>query len=132
MKTVLVVEDNANHRLFMSDTLRIHKYNVLDVSNGIDALELLRNPTYDIDLVTVDWAMPLMNGGEVIRHIREDKQILNNRRDKGKRKPISIILITVYTTPTRVKEVKNMVDECINKPFSPKDFIKVVDRLLEN
>lgn len=62
---VLVVDDDRLVRRFMTESLRSLKYEVLDVENGAQAVEMLDRQRFD--LLLVDFAMPGMNGAEVAR-----------------------------------------------------------------
>jgi signal transduction histidine kinase len=62
---VLVVDDDALVRRFMTESLRSLGYRVDAFDNGADALEFLRSAS--VDLLLVDYAMPGMNGADVAR-----------------------------------------------------------------
>ncbi len=67
---ILVVEDSKFFRKVVSDLLIIHRYQVLNASNGVEALEVLgENP--DIKLVLTDFNMPEMDGFALTQKIRE-------------------------------------------------------------
>lgn len=61
-KNILFAEDNNDLRELLSETLREY-YNVEEVANGQEALELLANK--NIDLVLTDIMMPGINGIEL-------------------------------------------------------------------
>jgi len=69
MKTIAVVEDNADNRLllhaFLSDRFQIVEY-----ENGRLALDGFR--THLPDLVLLDVSLPGMDGLEVLSHLRSD------------------------------------------------------------
>ena len=66
---ILLVDDDKQVRRFVGESLRHLKYQVVDVSNGQDALARLRESHFD--LLVVDFAMPGMNGAEVARAAKE-------------------------------------------------------------
>lgn len=70
---VLLVDDDANFRAWMSRLLRRLGFVVETAVDGIDALEKLRNATFD--LVLCDYEMPRMNGMELIGRIRAIPQL---------------------------------------------------------
>jgi len=70
MKSVLVVDDNANNRLILEHTLRFWNINFTGVESGFLALDLLKGKQ-EYDLIIVDYHMPDMDGLETIRLIRE-------------------------------------------------------------
>jgi CheY-like chemotaxis protein len=69
MKTIAVVEDNADNRLllhaFLSD-----RYRIVEYENGRSALDGFR--THLPDLILLDVSLPGMDGLEVLSHLRSD------------------------------------------------------------
>ena len=68
-KNILFAEDNNDLRELLSETLREY-YNVEEVANGQEALELLANK--NIDLVLTDIMMPGIDGIELSKKIKEN------------------------------------------------------------
>jgi CheY-like chemotaxis protein len=67
--TILVVDDDADVRDLYSAYLSAH-FETVTAANGKEALEVLR--ARRVDLAVVDVHMPVMNGAELVRAIRED------------------------------------------------------------
>jgi two-component system sensor histidine kinase/response regulator len=71
-RRVLVVDDNANARAVLSEALTSMSFAVSDVASGQAAIEAVRaadaagNP---LDVILLDWQMPVMNGIETARQI---------------------------------------------------------------
>jgi len=70
-KTVLVVDDSATVRKFVSVSLEMQGFSVTSACDGMDALEKL--PTREFDLVITDLNMPNMDGFELIKALRENE-----------------------------------------------------------
>ena len=68
---VLIVEDDDDMRLFISEYLITH-YQVMEASNGHAALKIAREQIPDI--IISDIKMPEMNGYELIRNLRSDEK----------------------------------------------------------
>jgi two-component system chemotaxis response regulator CheY len=66
----LVVEDSSTIRMILSQYLRKMNIEVVEAANGKEALERLKEMSPP-DLVLVDWNMPVMNGIDFIRAVRE-------------------------------------------------------------
>ena len=70
MESILVVDDEKNIRLTISEFLRDRKYTVHLAEDAMDAVEVLR--TTPVDLVITDIMMPRMKGTDLLDHIREE------------------------------------------------------------
>ena len=68
---ILVVDDNQDILAFLQEILRNYGYHSLTASSGRRALELLVDE--NVDLVVLDWEMPLMNGYDVAERIKEQR-----------------------------------------------------------
>ncbi len=78
-ETVLLVEDEDQVRVMLRTALRRYGYNVLDASNGAEALALSERFNARIDLLIADMVMPLVSGRELadrLRRMRSDLRVL--------------------------------------------------------
>jgi two-component system chemotaxis response regulator CheY len=66
-KTILAVDDSVSMRQALSFTLRAAGYEVMEATDGTDAIARLTGP---VDLVITDLNMPRMDGIELIKFIR--------------------------------------------------------------
>ena len=67
---ILLVDDEKGVIEVCSEMLETLGYQVKAVSNGLEALEVLRTKDLEIDLVILDMVMPQMNGEETFEKIR--------------------------------------------------------------
>ncbi|MBE6648820.1 MAG: response regulator transcription factor [Ruminococcaceae bacterium] len=74
MFNILVVDDDKNTRQLIKAVLENEKYTVFTAINGEDALDVLDSK--HIDLVVLDVMMPLMDGYEFTKIIRESNETL--------------------------------------------------------
>lgn len=107
-KTMLVVEDNDEVRKFISSIL-IDDYNVLEFSNGEDALNFMEKEIPD--LIISDIMMPGMDGLELCKTVKSNESTNH----------IPIILLTAKSsTDNRIEGLSTGADSYITKPFSTK------------
>lgn len=66
---IAIIEDDENLRFLVSHRLQAEGYTILEASNGLDAEGLILNEKPDI--VLLDWMLPLKEGSEVCKEIRE-------------------------------------------------------------
>ena len=70
---VLLVEDEAPVRAFASRALRMRGYTVIEAENAEQALEVLRDPTLEVDIFVTDVVMPGLDGPSWVRKALEDR-----------------------------------------------------------
>ncbi len=107
-KTILIVDDTiANLDILME---LLDEYDVIDATNGKDALEILN--TEHIDLILLDIMMPEMDGYEVCRRIKSQDET----------KHIPIIFITAKADEESISKAYDVGgSDYIRKPFFPKE-----------
>lgn len=118
MKRILIVEDEDVIRDFEVINLKRSGYEVIDVSNGEEALSIFeRNPDY-FDVALLDVMMPGIDGFEVCRRIRE------------KNNTIGIIMLTAKGQEMdKVNGLMIGADDYVTKPFSPSELVARVDAI---
>ena len=105
MKTVAVVEDNADNRLLLQAILD-GLYDVVEYENGVDALAGLAAALPD--LVLLDISLPGMDGNEILARIRADEGL---RR-------LPVIALTAHAMAgDREKYLAAGFDDYITKPI---------------
>ena len=76
-ETILVVEDEEPVRRFVSDLLKEYGYNVRLASNGVEALDVWKRNSQEIDLLLTDVVMPQqISGLELADRLMKDKNDL--------------------------------------------------------
>lgn len=121
MKTILITEDKLEVRELIKVTLRIGDYNLLEASNGMQAVEMAREHTPD--LILMDIMMPgTIDGLEATRLIKSDPQTRHCR----------IIMLTAKGQQQDVMAGKEAgADAYFIKPFSPLELIQQVEHQLQ-
>lgn len=116
-KRVLIVDDEMGIRYFFRAVLEKEGFDCYEASCGEDALELLRNETFD--LMTLDVRMPGIGGLDVLREVR------------GSGAGTSIVMVTALGDPEIAANSLNEAgaDAFIGKPCSTEQILSVVDRI---
>jgi CheY-like chemotaxis protein len=68
-KTILVVEDDEDVRLVVSDMLRAQGYRVSEACDGVEALQVLQDSPDPVHMVLTDVMMPRMTGPELVKRL---------------------------------------------------------------
>ena len=91
IKRALVIEDDVDMARFVSHQLKKEECRVESCSDGYDALEKLVNENYD--LIILDWSLPGISGGELLRKTDEfvDMDPLSSEKWGFKKKPVVIV-----------------------------------------
>jgi two-component system NtrC family response regulator len=68
METILIVDDEKNYLTILTAILEEEGFEVLTALSGQEALDIRK--TSDVDLVLTDMKMPVMDGIELLEHIK--------------------------------------------------------------
>ncbi|PKL42617.1 MAG: hypothetical protein CVV41_13795 [Candidatus Riflebacteria bacterium HGW-Riflebacteria-1] len=118
---ILVVEDSATQAQNLKHLLESRQFNVTLAGDGKHALEMIAAQAPD--LVITDIVMPVMNGYELCRQIKEKESTLN----------IPVILLTSLANPEDVLEGLSCgADNFITKPFSDEYLLSHIEQILAN
>ena len=107
-KRVLVVEDNKINQKLIVTLFDKSGVTLETAEDGIEALEKLRAPGADYDLVLMDVNMPRMDGLEATREIRKDAQL----------KDIPVVALTASTNRDEVQAIlESGMNAYLDKPI---------------
>lgn len=107
-RKLLVVDDIAINRVILKKILH-EEYDVLEASNGKEALDILKEQGLGISLVLLDLVMPIMDGFAVLAAMKDDVELTT----------IPVIVITGNTDESNESKcLKNGATDFISKPFS--------------
>ncbi|PAF51441.1 chemotaxis protein CheA [Helicobacter sp. 13S00401-1] len=116
---VLAVDDSTTDRAIMKKCLKPLGVTVLEATNGLEALDMLKNGDKQIDAVLVDIEMPRMDGYTFASEVRK----------YNKYKNLPLIAVTSRTSKTdRMRGVESGMTEYITKPYTPEYLLNVVKR----
>ena len=116
---VLIVEDNQQISGFIHDLLK-NDYTCMTAENGRVGLSLA--VSFLPDLIISDELMPVMNGMEMIKRLKQNPHLAN----------IPIIMLTAQSdNETENESIKSGVDIFMEKPFVPSMLLGRIEHLLQ-
>jgi len=111
MPTVLLCDDEIMNRKVASKILNKEGFNVIEAHNGKEALDVLKESR--IDLILMDLMMPVMDGYEATKIIKEDDEHAT----------IPLIIISALSDKSAItKGLELGADEYLTKPFDITEF----------
>lgn len=117
METILIVDDEKNYPLILSAVLEEENYETLTANSGEEALKIMANA--DVDLVLTDMKMPVMDGIELLKRIKE--------MDKD----LPVIMMTAHGTVDKaVEAMQKGAYSYILKPFDNERMILYVNKAI--
>lgn len=118
-RRILIVDDAPELLLLLRKLIVRMGYEAETASDGYAALRILREKS--IDLVLTDWAMPGMNGGELITMMKREMRLSN----------IPAIVLTGHDTDEERREAKHAgCDHFLVKPVKRDDLQYTISKLL--
>jgi len=119
--TILIVEDDDNNRLLMSDILSFHGHTIVEARNGAEGIEKARETMPD--LVLMDIQMPVMDGFTAAKILKDDP---------GTRSLKLIALTSFAMQGDRERILTAGFDDYIAKPINTREFPLIIKKHLEH
>ena len=110
--TVLVCEDDGAVRDLTCRILETAGYEVHEAAHGGEALDSIRSARPR--LLVTDLMMPVMDGRELIRHVRESAETAD----------LPVMLLSANP------DHSSGADYVMRKPFNPRDLTRAIDQLV--
>lgn len=119
-KKILAIDDEKSIRFIIENTFN-KEFEVTTLSNGMDALYYIQSGNLP-DVIICDVEMPVMNGFEFIKRIRES----------GFFDEIPLIMLSgKEESADKIKCFEMGADDYVVKPFNPKELIVRIKRRIE-
>ncbi|MDT0441354.1 response regulator [Streptomyces johnsoniae] len=112
---VLVVDDSQVIRQLIKVNLELDGFEVMTASDGAECLETVHR--FCPDVITLDLAMPRMDGMRTVGRLRVDPRTAD----------IPLVLVSASAGP----EAPAGIDALLAKPFEPAELVGVVRRLCD-
>lgn len=122
-KKILLVEDDLVSQFYIKTLLSESGFDVQAVNNGKDALYLFEKEKFD--LIILDIQIPIINGIEVSKKIRE--------KENSQKKKTPIIALTAYAYEEDKRLfIDSGMNFCITKPIDESLFLESIFKLIKN
>ena len=110
---ILVVDDSRTMRRIIGTALKGMGYSaasIMEASDGVEALSVLREADFAVDIILADWNMPNMDGLTLLKQLQGVERL----------KDIPVIMVTGEAQKNRVLEaIQAGARNYIVKPFTP-------------
>ena len=117
---ILSVDDSKATRMFVGNAVEVLGFEFLQAEDGQAALDLLEKEGA-VDLILLDWNMPVMNGIEFLEKIKSD--------DRYKAIPVTMVTTEIERHKV-VQAVGKGAKNYVMKPFTQEDLIgKIMESL---
>jgi DNA-binding response OmpR family regulator len=119
LKKLLIVDDEDGVRALVRMTLDNGDYQIIEASDGHEALDLARE--YHPDLVLLDVMLPDLSGMDVCRKIKDDPELSST----------TVVMLTARAQTSDVGDAEEAgADGYFTKPFSPIALTRKVESIL--
>jgi two-component system, OmpR family, phosphate regulon response regulator PhoB len=116
MRTLLIADDESGIRSLVRMTLQRKQYEILEASDGEEALALARK--YHPELVLLDVMMPGLTGFQVCRALKDDPATAS----------ATVVMLTAKAQDSdRAEGLAAGADDYFTKPFSPIALLRKID-----
>lgn len=119
MTRLLVADDSETVLLMLQRRLEMEGYDVVTATDGVEAMERLRElEPKEPDIILLDAMMPNMSGTEVLEEVR------------GKGSTVPIVMISAHLDAQEPDRMRSLgATDCIPKPFEWEDLIAKIEEL---
>lgn len=118
---IMSVDDSRATRLFIKNVVDVLGFEFVEAKDGKEGLKLLLEEKGKVDLILLDWNMPVMNGMEMLLELKANDTL----------KEIPVTMVTTEIERHKVVEaIAKGAKNYVMKPFSQEDLIgKILESL---
>ena len=118
MRKLLIADDESGIRSLVRMTLERDSYQILEASDGVEAIAMARE--YHPEVVLLDVMMPGLSGFDVCRALKDDPTTA----------AATVVLLTAKAQESdRAEGIAAGADDYFTKPFSPIALLRKVDEV---
>ncbi len=126
---ILIVDDNKDNRLLLVKLLNRFDFELREAENGREAIEIWKK--WRPHLICMDMRMPVMDGREAVKLIRERESVVAGRRSGHENPETVIIAITASIfEASRDAALSAGCDDYLCKPFYESDLSELMTKHL--
>lgn len=124
-KTILVVEDDADMRFYFQIILGGESFDLVMAENGLEALAVIDSGR-TVDLILLDMVMPVMNGEEFFRRLRQERRsdipVIFCSVDETRAAPLHAYgtLNGVFLKGRNGSDLKELIEQQLGGALSPR------------
>lgn len=120
---ILIVDDIFVNRLLLKEIVKNFCSKCFEAQNGKEAIDILNRE--ELDVVLMDIEMPIMNGLETTKYIREKIQ--------SPKRFIPIIALTAHNPATFFDDFKDVgFNQLITKPYSVDNVLRYIEEVCKS
>jgi two-component system chemotaxis response regulator CheY len=118
---IMSVDDSHSIRAIVRNTADVLGFECVEAEDGRQAMDMLHSLDAKVDLILLDWNMPVMDGMETLQALKKDAALRH----------IPVTMVTTETERTKViAAIQAGAKNYVMKPFSQEQLIgKIMDSL---
>jgi len=118
---ILSVDDSKATRLFIKRAIDVLGFEFLEAADGKEGLEILNTEGGRVDLILLDWNMPVMDGIDMLKILKSSSLL----------KDIPVTFVSTEQERQKISDaLNNGAKNFLIKPFSQEDLIgKIMESL---
>lgn len=118
MAKILIVDDSRTSRKMLRNFLEEAGHTIVgEAKDGAEGVKLAKE--LDMDLITMDITMPVLDGQEAMKQIRAEN------------KDVKIVMVTAAGQKNKIIDcLKEGANEFVTKPFEPSEVVKTIETVL--
>ena len=125
MRKILIVDDSLLDRKLLINVIKKAALNndIFQAANGQEGLKLLSENLSDIGIVLLDWQMPVMDGIEFMRKLRQVSETAQ----------VPVVMITASGSEDNKRIAYGVNPELLGyivKPYKPEQVLEIIKPLL--
>lgn len=114
---ILIVDDIVINRMLLREVIKSISLTIKEAKNGKEAIDIINN--HDIDIILMDIEMPVMNGVETTKYIRNEMSSPYNR--------LPIIGLTAHTMDLFEESDTIGFNDFLTKPYCHDKLLEIIN-----